>query len=144
MPNRSVLWRQWTHSQKKTLIEGIMVPRMKEMFDFIGQEIEKHQLFTKIPAGVVLSGGGSDTVDIVEVCRHTLQLPTRVGIPSGFQGLIDEIEKPAFSASLGLLRYAASKAVYQAPSKQGFSMPDMKNLMELPKKIVAMIQSLMP
>lgn len=129
---------------RKTLLEGIMAPRMKEMFDFIGQEIEKHQLYSKIPAGIVLSGGGADTVDIVEICKHTLQLPTRVGTPSGFLGLIDEVEKPAFAASLGLLKYAASKAVYQAPPKPGFSLPQMGSLTEIPKKIAQLVQSLLP
>ncbi|MEO8581052.1 MAG: cell division protein FtsA [Patescibacteria group bacterium] len=129
---------------RKTLLEGIMVPRMKEMFEFIGQEIEKHQLFSKIPAGVVLAGGGADTVEIVEVCRHTLQLPTRVGTPTGFLGLIDEVEKPAFAASLGLLKYAASKAVFQSAPKQGFSLPSLESLTEVPKKIVLLIKSLLP
>lgn len=129
---------------RKTLVEGIMAPRMKEMFDLIGQEIEKHQYYSRIPAGVVLSGGGAETVDIAEICKHTLQLPTRVGIPSGFLGLIDEVEKPAFSASLGLLRYAASKAVVQPPSKSNFSMPSFSNISEIPKKIISAIQSLLP
>lgn len=129
---------------RKTLLEGIMAPRMKEMFEFIGQEIEKHQLFSKIPSGVVLAGGGAETVDIVEVCKHTLQLPTRVGTPTGFLGLIDEVEKPAFAASLGLLRYAAGKAVYQPPAKASFSLPQVGSLTEIPKKIAQLIQSLLP
>lgn len=131
---------------RKTLVEGIMAPRMKEMFDLIGQEIEKHQLFSKIPAGVVLVGGGAETTEIVEVCKHSLQLPTRVGAPTGFLGLIDEIEKPAFSTSLGLLRYAASRQLIMPQSSGGFSIPaiNIANLGVIPQKIVKIIKSLIP
>ncbi len=129
---------------RKTLLDGIMAPRMKEMFDLIGAEIDKHQLFPKIPAGVVLAGGGAETVDIVEVCKLTLQLPTRVGTPVGFMGLVDEVEKPAFAASLGLLRYAASKAMYQPPPKQGMAFPQFGALSQLPQKLVELVKSLLP
>lgn len=131
---------------RKTLIEGIMAPRMKEMFDLIGKEIEKHQLFSRIPAGVVLTGGGAETAEIVEVCKHTLQLPTRVGTPSGFIGLIDEVEKPSFSASLGLLRYAASKVALMPAPKQNFSLQSIQfgQLTALPEKVIKIIKSFLP
>ena len=128
---------------RRTLIDGIMTPRMKEMFDLVGKELDKQKLFSLIPAGVVLTGGGADTSEIVEVCKKTLQLSTRVGIPSGFQGLIDEIEKPQFASSMGLLLYGAQKGGEITQSSGGIGIK-FDNLQQVPKKIISALRSLLP
>lgn len=96
---------------KRTLIEGIMVPRMKEIFTMIGQQLEKQELLKQIPAGIVLSGGGAETVGIIEVAKRTLSLPARVGKPTDLQGLITDIQRPSFATSIGLLEYGKRQGV---------------------------------
>lgn len=131
---------------RRTLIEGIMAPRMKEMFELIGRELEKQHVYDKIPAGVVLTGGGAETVDIVEVCKHVLQLPTRVGSPTGFQGLIDEVEKPQYATSLGLLQYATRKGAHQAGSGGGWDLSgiSLESLSQLPQMVKKLIKNIIP
>jgi len=94
---------------KRTLVEGIMVPRMKEMFTLIAKDFQKQHLTNLVPAGLVLSGGGAETVGIVEVARRTMNLPARVGKPTELKGLIDDIQKPSYATSIGLLVYAAKR-----------------------------------
>lgn len=132
---------------RRTLIDGIMTPRMKEMFDMIGAEMEKQHLFGKIPAGIVLTGGGAETVEIVEVCKRVLQLPTRVGRPTGMRGLIDDIEKPSFATSLGLLVYGAQKGGEVAQTTAGgFPLKALFSgqIKTLPSTIVKFFKSLLP
>jgi cell division protein FtsA len=131
---------------RKTLIEGIMAPRIKEIFDLIGQELEKRQLYAQIPAGVVLTGGGAETAEIIEIAKHTLQLPTRIGTPSGFIGLIDEIEKAPYTTSLGLLRYAATRAPKMNNQSSGFNLSgfNFDLIKNLPQKTIEFIKSLIP
>jgi len=90
---------------KSTLFEGIMVPRMKEIFTLIGKELKQKNILSDIPAGLVITGGGAETIGIVEVAKRTLNLPARVGVPLQLQGLIEDIQKPSFSTSVGLLLY---------------------------------------
>src|SRR5690606_23209890 len=46
---------------KRTVLEGIMVPRMKEIFELIADDLEKHDVLGLVPAGVILCGGGAQT-----------------------------------------------------------------------------------
>lgn len=92
---------------RKTLIEGIIRPRLNELFTMVGLEIKKSGFGGMTPSGLVLTGGGAETVGIVEVARRNLAMPVRVGVPSRIVGLIDEIMTPSFATSVGLIHYGA-------------------------------------
>lgn len=94
---------------KKAIIDGIMMPRMKEIFTLIGKDLEKKDLLSLIPAGVVITGGGAETVSIVEIAKKTLCLPARVGKPKGIEGITKDINRPTFATSIGLIDYAISQ-----------------------------------
>ena len=104
-------------TSRKTLIEGIIRPRLNEIFTMVGLELKKSGFGGQTPAGVVLVGGGALTVGVETACKRTLSLPTRVGIPQGLSGLVEEIGSPAFAASTGLILYATkTEAVNPASS----------------------------
>jgi len=90
---------------RKTLVEGIIKPRLNEIFSLVAAEIQKSGFAGLTPSGVVLTGGGALTQGAVEACRRNLSLPVRIGIPNGVSGLVDDILNPAFAASIGLLQY---------------------------------------
>ncbi len=92
---------------KKTLVDGIMKPRLREMFNMIKLEIQKSNLAGLTPSGVVLTGGGAATTGIAEIARQELQMPVRIGLPQGATGLVDEVSSPAFAATLGLIYYGS-------------------------------------
>lgn len=97
-------------TSKKTLIEGIIRPRLNEIFTLAGLELKQSNFGGQTPAGVVLVGGGALTVGIETACKRTLSLPTRIGHPQGLSGLVEEIGSPAFASATGLILYAASTA----------------------------------
>lgn len=92
-------------ASKKTLIDGIIRPRLNEIFTMVGMELKKSGFGSQTPAGVVLTGGGAHTVEIVNACKRTLSMPTRVGIPKGLTGLIEEIQDPIYASATGLVLY---------------------------------------
>lgn len=92
---------------KKTLVDGIMKPRLREMFNMIKLEIQKSNVAGLTPSGVVLTGGGATTMGIADIAKQELQMPVRIGLPQGATGLVDEISSPAFAASLGLIVYGS-------------------------------------
>lgn len=127
----------------KTLVEGIIRPRLNELFQMIASEIKRSNLGGLTPSGIVLCGGGSMTVGIVESAKRTLSMPVRVGIPHGITGLIDDIENPAYASSIGLLRYAINSS--QANLSFSNSSPlDKLHLKGAFGKITDMIKSLLP
>lgn len=96
---------------KKTLVDGIVKPRLIEIFGLVSDEIKKNNLSGLTPSGVVLTGGGALTVGAVETCKRCLSLPVRTGFPPPVSGLVDEIGSPAFSATIGLLFKAAKSDI---------------------------------
>ena len=100
----------------KTLVEGIIRPRLNEIYSMVGEELKKSGLLAATPAGVVLSGGGALTIKADDACKRTLSLPVRIsGISQEdisnikLSGLIDDIGTPRFAVSKGLIFYAVTQ-----------------------------------
>lgn len=91
----------------KTLRDGIIKPRLNEIFTMVRIELERAGISNKVPSGVVITGGGAQTIGIVESAKRTLSLPVRIGSPSGLSGLIDDVENPAFATPAGLVIYGS-------------------------------------
>ncbi len=130
---------------KKTLIDGIIKPRLNELFTMIGLEIKKSGCGGKTPAGLVVTGGGSETIGVSESAKRMLAMPVRIGVPQGLKGIIDEIEDPAFATSVGLIMYA-SKTNIQPPLPFGISLPSISGLKfnKVFSKIIDFIKSFIP
>ncbi len=92
---------------KKTLLEGIIRPRLNEIFTMVRIELEREGLASRVPSGAIITGGGAETAGVLESAKRMLSLPVRVGSPKGIGGLVDDIMSPAFSTPIGLLIYAA-------------------------------------
>ena len=89
----------------KTLVDGIIAPRLEEIFKFIFEEIEKSGFGQTVPSGLVITGGGALTVGMLETGKHVIGLPIRIGIPEKVTGLVDEIIDPQYSSTIGLILY---------------------------------------
>ena len=98
----------------KTLTDGIIRPRLNEIFTMIGIEIKRSGFAGQTPAGIVITGGGALTVGIADSAKRTLAMPVRIGMPTNIRGLIDEIETPAFAAVVGLAVFGADLNVKQS------------------------------
>jgi len=89
----------------KTLVDGIISPRLEEIFKFIFEEIEKSGFGQSVPSGLVITGGGALTVGMLETGKQVIGLPIRIGVPEKVTGLIDEIIDPQYSSTIGLILY---------------------------------------
>jgi cell division protein FtsA len=91
---------------KKTLVEGIIRPRLNEIFTMVRLQLEKEELSTRIPSGVVITGGGAETIGVIDSAKRMMSLPAKIGIPKGVGGLIDDIINPTYAVPVGLILYA--------------------------------------
>jgi cell division protein FtsA len=94
---------------KKTLLEGIIRPRLNEIFSMVKIELEREGLANRIPSGAIVTGGGAETAGVIDSAKRMLSLPVRIGIPGGVGGLVDDIMMPSFATSIGLLLYGAKQ-----------------------------------
>ncbi len=131
---------------QKTLVDGIIMPRLKEIFTFVGLEIKKSGFAGQTPSGLVITGGGARTIGAQEAAKRTLAMPVRIGEPTNMKGIIDEIQDSAFSAVVGVIVYGATLEG-KAGLPFGFSMPKLPGGAQFSKsfgKIISFIKSFMP
>lgn len=130
---------------QKTLVDGIIRPRLNEIFTMVGLEIKKSGFGGQTPAGIVITGGGALTVGIKDAARRTLAMPVRVGLPTEMKGIIDEVQSPAYSTVIGLCQYGATVGSEEKSLPFGFSMPKVPGgSNKIMKKIFALIKSFIP
>ena len=122
---------------KKTLVEGIVRPRLNEMFQLISAEIKRSNLAGLTPSGVVITGGGALTVGLIDSAKRILGMPVRIGAPTDISGLIDEIEHPSFATSVGLLKHAKQLLEENESGGQTSVLSSLPKFDQLPVKGVA-------
>ncbi|MEN9328735.1 MAG: hypothetical protein RI947_1543 [Candidatus Parcubacteria bacterium] len=105
----------------KTILDGIIAPRIEEMYSLIGEEIEKSGFAKQIPSGLIITGGGSLTVGMVEMGRKVIGLPIRIGTPQKATGLVDEILDPQYAATIGLILYGKKLSGEEQHSGKDFN-----------------------
>lgn len=84
----------------------IIEARVEEIFRLTLQEIKRSGYDGLLPAGMVLTGGTSQLPGIKRVASEVLGLPVRTAKPENLVGLVDHLDSPAYSTSVGLLRWA--------------------------------------
>jgi cell division protein FtsA len=92
---------------RKSDVTEIIEARMRELFEKIGAEMAAHATAHRLPAGLVLTGGGSQLAGVAELGRDVLQIPVRVASPEGVGGLTDHLLTPSYASAIGLLLWAA-------------------------------------
>ncbi len=98
-------------------LASIIEARMRELFEKIGEEIDRAGHAGRLPAGLVLTGGASQLSGAAVLGREVLQMPVRVAAPTGVGGLTDNLLTPAFSSSIGLLLWGARAVTENEPGR---------------------------
>lgn len=81
----------------------IIEARLEEIFDHVNNELKKISRDGKLPAGVVLTGGGSNLPGITDFAKRRLRLPVTLGKPQNVTTIIDRVDDPAFATCVGLI-----------------------------------------
>jgi len=129
----------------KTLVDGIIRPRMNEIFTMVGIELKKSGYGGQTPAGLVITGGGALTVGMKDAAKRMLAMPVRVGLPVELKGIVDEVQSPSYATVVGLLMYGAKNDAGKSSSAFGLSMPKMPGGSgKFMKKLIELIKSFIP
>lgn len=86
-------------------VAEIIEARTEEIFKLADVELAKIDRSGKLPAGIVLTGGGAKLAGIVPLARAVFRLPASIGIPREIKSAIDKIDDPSLSGAVGLVRW---------------------------------------
>jgi cell division protein FtsA len=94
------------HKVPKSMLTGIIRPRVEEIFEMVRGRIEGCKFASLAGKRVVLTGGSSQLTGMRELAMQWLDRQVRVGAPNPVTGMPDAARSPAFAVSYGLLGYA--------------------------------------
>jgi cell division protein FtsA len=89
------------------MLSDIVEPRAQELLLLVRDELRRAGLESQIPAGIILTGGGSHLRGLVELAERIFNLPVRVAAPRGLAGMSDEVSQPEYATAVGLVLYGA-------------------------------------
>lgn len=87
---------------KKDVAE-IIEARVEEIFSKIDKELKKIDRSGRLPAGIILTGGGSKLSGLVDMAKTELRLPAALGYPVNVSSITDRTNDIAFSTTVGLV-----------------------------------------
>jgi cell division protein FtsA len=108
----------------RALLHQVIEARVEEMFQMLRVEVRRVGYEGLLPAGVVLTGGTALLPGIEEIARDVMNMPVRIGVPSGLGGLADTIDSPAYATGVGLVRWGLKRGTtppFLGPQEQGWT-----------------------
>ena len=83
----------------------IIEPRYEELMLLVQSELRRSGNEELIAAGVVLTGGSSKVMGLIELAEEIFHMPVRMGGPQNISGLTEVVRNPIHSTGVGLLMY---------------------------------------
>jgi cell division protein FtsA len=98
-----------TRSFSRKEICEYLYDRGAELLELVKNNLFESAARDRLIGGAVLTGGGSRMDGMVELAERILEMPVRLGIPAGFEGLTEELAHPTYSCAVGLIVLEARK-----------------------------------
>jgi cell division protein FtsA len=92
--------------RQRTLLCDVIEPRLVEMLELVGEQVQQSNFADVLGSGVVVTGGTALLPGIEELGHDVLNMPVRVGEPRAVGGLNDMVTSPAYATAIGLLLLA--------------------------------------
>jgi cell division protein FtsA len=102
----------------RRFLAEIIGPRMREIFQMAREEVRKTGFDQLLPAGVVVTGGGSRLMGTMDAAQYVFNTSARLGQPTGLVGLADKAQGPSFAVAAGLVKWGSRAPVRGYGSRQ--------------------------
>ena len=103
---------------KRKKVDEVVKARLEEIFDRVRKELKTAHYDRKLPEGIILTGGGAKMRDIEVFAKTVLEASVKIGMPKGFGGVSDAIEKPEYAVAAGLALISAQSDGLQKSIKK--------------------------
>jgi cell division protein FtsA len=87
-----------------------------ELLELLKSQLLHSGVHDRLLAGAVLTGGGSMLEGMLELAGQILEMPVRLGLPRGLDGLTEEVAHPLYAGAIGL-------AILGAQDRNGWKKP---------------------
>ncbi|QNE38533.1 cell division protein FtsA [Hymenobacter sp. NBH84] len=110
----------------------IIEARMEEIVELVYAEIQRTGHADKLAAGIVLTGGGSQLQNLVQLTEYVTGMDTRIGYPNEHLGKskIEAVKSPMYATTVGLvlagyrpLDERVNQSIYEEEQPQAYYQP---------------------
>lgn len=102
------------------MLGEILEPREEELVELTQAELVRAHFDRALGAGLVLVGGGAKLAGLASMAERTLEMPVRLGQPSGIENLGDELLDPAYATVVGLVLYGNRQRALEGSRQPGW------------------------
>jgi cell division protein FtsA len=87
-------------------VSEIIEARLNEIFQMVKEQLSEVGRDGMLPAGIILTGGGSKLDGLVDFAKDYLRLPAQVGVAlPDLTGIVDKLADPVYATSIGLMTW---------------------------------------
>jgi cell division protein FtsA len=114
---------------RRYLVE-ILQPRAEELFTLMKEEITSKGFYKNMNSGVVLTGGTVLMEGMDVMAENILELPVRIGSPSGIGSITDLVDNPVYATAVGLTLHGAEESLIENIFDNGSILAGVKTRMK--------------
>jgi cell division protein FtsA len=106
---------------RQTLAE-VIEPRVEELYQMVQRVLHDSGHEPLLSSGIVLTGGSSVMLGMVELGEEIFHMPVRLGVPRYAGGLADVVRSPRYATAVGLLLEGVAQVQQGRTSRQNGSL----------------------
>jgi len=126
-------------------VAEIIEARCEELFKMADKELQKIDRAGLLPAGVILTGGGSKLNGLVEVAKKEFKLPASIGLPLDLgTTAVDKVNDLNYSTAIGLLYWGAGFDNKEGGVSGKINIPKLSSVGDATNKMKKWLKSLIP
>jgi cell division protein FtsA len=110
-----------SHVISRKHLSEIIQARYYEILMLIKEELKLVGRDGVLPGGAIISGAASKMEGTLELAREALSIPVQLGYPQGVQGMVDQIDDPAYATAIGLIIWGITHNQDDIKSARSFS-----------------------
>lgn len=95
-------------------ISLIIEPRLREIFEFVKDKLLTNNLTKKLNFGLVITGGGSQMNNIIDLAQEIFGINVKIGAPHSIEDLNESMNTPKYATAIGLINYAIEEKKLEA------------------------------
>ena len=108
---KGIKGREEIEINQKDLSE-VIEPRMIEILTLSLDEIKKSNVVNKLNFGVVITGGGAQLKNIIDLSQEIFNMPVKIGFPEIIDNDVSQYKNnPRYATAIGIVQYASKHNV---------------------------------
>lgn len=107
--------------QERKKVEEMIIAKVTDIFELVYKHLKKIGRDRLLPAGVILTGGGSNLAGIQDIARRELELPVEKGRFSGLETVRGDLLDSSWATAIGLC--VMSRAIHHGGFSEVFKFP---------------------